>query len=124
MLFCDLRGFTSFAETAEPEEVMAVLREFHHAVGPMIFDHGGTIAQFTGDGMLVFFNDPVPLDDPAWDAVRLAIAMRERTAGAVAAVAPARPRARRSASASPSATPPAARSASKAAPSTRRSAPS
>ena len=80
VLFCDLRGFTSFAETAEPEEVMAVLREFHHAVGPMIFEHGGTIAQFTGDGMLVFFNDPVPLDDPAWDAVRLAIAMRERTA--------------------------------------------
>ena len=80
VLFCDLRGFTSFAETAEPEEVMAVLREFHHAVGPMIFAHGGTIAQFTGDGMLVFFNDPVPLDDPAWDAVRLAIAMQERTA--------------------------------------------
>lgn len=81
VLFCDLRGFTAFAETAEPEEVMAVLREFHHAVGPMIFEHGGTIAQFTGDGMLVFFNDPVPLDDPAWDAVRLAIAMQERTAG-------------------------------------------
>jgi adenylate cyclase len=80
VLFCDLRGFTSFAETAEPEEVMAVLREFHHAVGPMIFEHGGTIAQFTGDGMLVFFNDPVQLEDPAWDAVRLAIAMRERTA--------------------------------------------
>jgi class 3 adenylate cyclase len=80
VLFCDMRGFTPFAETAEPEEVMAVLREFHHAVGPMIFEHGGTIAQFTGDGMLVFFNDPVPLDDPAWDAVRLAIAMRERTA--------------------------------------------
>ncbi len=81
VLFCDLRGFTAFAETAEPEEVMAVLREFHHAIGPMIFDHGGTIAQFTGDGMLVFFNDPVPLDDPAWDAVRLAIAMRDRTDG-------------------------------------------
>jgi class 3 adenylate cyclase len=81
VLFCDLRGFTAFAETAEPEEVMAVLREFHHAVGPMIFEHRGTIAQFTGDGMLVFFNDPVPLDAPAWDAVRLAIAMQERTAG-------------------------------------------
>jgi class 3 adenylate cyclase len=80
VLFCDMRGFTPFSETAEPEEVMAVLREFHHAVGPMIFEHGGTIAQFTGDGMLVIFNDPVPLDDPAWDAVRLAIAMRERTA--------------------------------------------
>ena len=79
VLFCDLRGFTAFAETAEPEEVMAVLGEFHHAVGPMIFAHGGTIAQFTGDGMLVFFNDPMPLDDPAWHAVQLAIAMQERT---------------------------------------------
>ncbi len=79
VLFCDLRGFTSFAETAEPEEVMAVLREFHDAVGPMIFEHEGTIAQFTGDGMLVFFNDPVQLDDPAWNAVQLAVAMRDRT---------------------------------------------
>ena len=49
----------------KPEEVMEVLREFHQAVGPMIFEHDGTIAQFTGDGMLVFFNDPVPLDNPA-----------------------------------------------------------
>lgn len=80
VLFCDLRGFTSFSETAEPEEVMAVLREFHEAVGPMIFEHQGTIAQFTGDGMLVFFNDPVQLDDPAWNAVQLAIAMRDCTA--------------------------------------------
>jgi adenylate cyclase len=78
--FCDLRGFTAFSETAEPEEVMDVLSEFHHAVGPMIFDHEGTIAQFTGDGMLVFFNDPVQLDDPAWNAVQLAVAMRDRTA--------------------------------------------
>ena len=78
--FCDLRGFTAFSETAEPEEVMDVLREFHHAVGPMIFDHDGTIAQFTGDDMLVFFNDPVQLDDPAWQAVQLAVAMRDRTA--------------------------------------------
>jgi len=78
--FCDLRGFTAFSETAEPEEVMDVLREFHHAVGPMIFEHDGTIAQFTGDGMLVFFNDPVKLDHPAWNAVQLAVAMRDRTA--------------------------------------------
>ena len=77
--FCDLRGFTSFSETAEPEEVMDVLRDFHHAVGPMIFDHQGTIAQFTGDGLLVFFNDPVQVDDPAWNAVQLAVAMRDRT---------------------------------------------
>lgn len=77
---CDLRGFTVFSETAEPEEVMDVLREFHHAVGPMIFEHEGTIAQFTGDGLLVFFNDPVKLDDPAWNAVQLAVAMRDRSA--------------------------------------------
>ena len=79
VLFCDLRGFTAFAETAEPEEVMDVLREFHHAVGPMIFEHEGTIAQFTGDGMLVFFNDPIPCAEPAWLAVHLAIVMRDRT---------------------------------------------
>lgn len=79
VLFCDLRGFTSFAETAEPEEVMAVLAEFHEAVGPMIFEHDGTIAQFTGDGILIFFNDPVPLDDPGWNAVQLALAMRDGT---------------------------------------------
>jgi len=59
---------------------MDVLSQFHHAVGPMIFDHDGTIAQFTGDGLLVFFNDPVRLDDPAWRAVQLAVAMRDRTA--------------------------------------------
>jgi adenylate cyclase len=80
VLFCDLRGFTAFSETAEPEEVMGVLAEFHEAVGPMIFEHEGTIAQFTGDGMLVIFNDPIQLDDPAWAAVRLAVAMRDRTA--------------------------------------------
>jgi adenylate cyclase len=80
VLFCDLRGFTAFAETAEPEEVMGVLHEFHAAVGPMIFDHEGTIAQFTGDGMLVFFNDPVPCEEPARQAVLLALAMRDRTA--------------------------------------------
>ena len=80
VLFCDLRGFTAFAETAEPEEVMGVLAEFHNAVGPMIFEHEGTIAQFTGDGMLVFFNDPILCAEPARQAVRLAIAMRDRTA--------------------------------------------
>jgi class 3 adenylate cyclase len=79
VLFCDLRGFTAFSETAEPEEVMGVLREFHDAVGPMIFEHEGTIAQFTGDGMLVFFNDPVPCEEPEWRAVQLAGAMRDRT---------------------------------------------
>jgi class 3 adenylate cyclase len=78
VLFCDLRGFTSFSETAEPEDVMAVLQEMHDAIGPLIFEHGGTLAQFTGDGMMVFFNDPIPCDDPAWDAVQLARGMQER----------------------------------------------
>ena len=80
VLFCDMRGFTPFSDTAEPEEVMAVLREFHHAVGPMIFEHGGTIAQFTGDGMLVFFNDPLPCPDAAARAAKLAIEMRDAVA--------------------------------------------
>jgi class 3 adenylate cyclase len=80
VLFCDLRGFTAFSETSEPEEVMGVLREFHDAVGPLIFEHEGTIAQFTGDGMLVFFNDPVLCDEPEWRAVQLAAAMRDRAA--------------------------------------------
>ena len=79
-LFCDLRGFTSFAERSEPEDVMAVLAEMHNAVGPLIFEQGGTLSQFTGDGMMVFFNDPIPCDDPARRAVTLAIGMRERVA--------------------------------------------
>ena len=80
VLFCDLRGFTSFSETAEPEDVMGVLREMHNAVGPLVFELGGTLAQFTGDGMMVFFNDPIPCDDPAWRAVQLGLGMRDRVA--------------------------------------------
>ena len=80
VLFCDLRGFTSFAETAEPEDVSAVLGEFHQAVGPAIFRHEGTVPYFTGDGMMVVFNDPLPCDDPAWRAVRLAVEMRDAAA--------------------------------------------
>jgi len=79
VLFCDLRGFTSFAETAEPEDVMTVLRDLHDAVGPLIFEHEGTLAYFTGDGMMVFFNDPIPCSDPAWQAVHLALEMREHS---------------------------------------------
>ena len=80
VLFCDLRGFTSFSESAEPEDVMGVLREMHDAVGPLVFELGGTLAQFTGDGMMVFFNDPIPCDDPAWRAVQLGLGMRDRVA--------------------------------------------
>ncbi len=78
VLFCDLRGFTSFSESAEPEDVMGVLREMHEAVGPLVFELGGTLAQFTGDGMMVFFNDPVACEDPAWQAVQLGLGMRSR----------------------------------------------
>ncbi|MCX6521869.1 MAG: response regulator [Actinobacteria bacterium] len=79
VLFCDLRGFTSFAERSEPEDVMAVLREMHDAVGPVIFEQGGTLSQFTGDGMMVFFNDPIPCVGPERRAVILGLAMRDRT---------------------------------------------
>lgn len=77
VVFCDLRGFTAFSETHEPEEVMAVLREFHETVGPMIFRFEGTLERFAGDGLMVFFNDPVPCPDPAMRAVRMALAVRE-----------------------------------------------
>jgi class 3 adenylate cyclase len=76
VVFCDLRGFTAFAETAEPEEVMAVLRDYHAALGGIIFRHEGTLERFIGDGLMVLFNDPVPCPDPAARAVRMAIEMR------------------------------------------------
>jgi len=78
VVFCDLRGFTAFAETAEPEEVMLVLRAYHEAMGELIFRHEGTLERFAGDGLMVFFNDPVPCPDPATRAVQMAIGMRER----------------------------------------------
>jgi adenylate cyclase len=80
VLFCDMRGFTAFAETAEPEDVMAVLREYHAALGPLTHRHEGTLDRFAGDGLMVLFNDPVPCPDPAVRAVRLAVAMREAVA--------------------------------------------
>ena len=81
VVFLDLRGFTAFAETAEPEEVMAVLREYHAEMGKLIVAHEGTLERFTGDGMMVFFNDPIPCDEPAWAATQLALDMRERLEG-------------------------------------------
>lgn len=80
VLFCDMRGFTALAETAEPEDVMAVLREYHGALGPLIHHYEGMIDSFTGDGLIVIFNDPVPCPDPAFRAVRLAIDMRAAVA--------------------------------------------
>jgi adenylate cyclase len=78
VVFLDLRGFTAFAETSEPEEVMGVLREYHAEMGKLIMKHEGTLERFTGDGMMIFFNDPVVVDNPAEQAIRMAMAMRER----------------------------------------------
>jgi class 3 adenylate cyclase/putative methionine-R-sulfoxide reductase with GAF domain len=79
-LFCDLRGFTAFAETAAPEELLDVLREYHTALGRLIPEHGGTLEHFAGDGLMVFFNDPLPVEDHELHAVRLALAAQERFA--------------------------------------------
>src|SRR6185503_13265102 len=78
VVFIDLRGFTAFAETAEPEEVMEVLQEYHAEMGRVISDHHGVIEQFSGDAIMVFLNDPVPVPNHAEQAVRMAIAMRHR----------------------------------------------
>jgi adenylate cyclase len=76
-LFCDLRGFTAFAESAEPEEVLGVLREYHALVGSTVVDAGGTVEHFAGDGQMSFFNDPTPLPNHQLLAVRAALAIRE-----------------------------------------------
>jgi class 3 adenylate cyclase len=76
-VFCDLRGFTAFSDSAEPEEVLGLLREYHAAMGALIVEHGGTLEHFAGDGMMVFFNDPVPQPDHVARAVRMAVAMRD-----------------------------------------------
>ena len=81
VVFLDLRGFTSFAETAEPEEVMGVLREYHAEMGRLIVEHEGTLERFTGDGMMIFFNDPVVVPNPAERALRMAVAMRDCVSG-------------------------------------------
>jgi class 3 adenylate cyclase/CheY-like chemotaxis protein len=78
VVFLDLRGFTAFAETSEPEEVMGVLRGYHAEMGKLILEHEGTLERFTGDGMMIFFNDPVVVPNPAERAIRMAVAMRER----------------------------------------------
>ncbi len=80
VVFCDLRGFTTFSETAEPEESLAVLRDYHQAVGAAVFRNEGTLEHFAGDGVMIWFNDPVPQEDHALRAVRMAIAVRERMA--------------------------------------------
>jgi adenylate cyclase len=77
VVFLDLRGFTAFAEGAEPEEVMAALSEFHRAMGRRILEYQGTLERFTGDGLMVFFNDPLPINQPAMRAVEMAFVMQE-----------------------------------------------
>ena len=77
VVFLDLRGFTAFAEISEPEEVMRVLREYHAEMGKLILAHEGTLERFTGDGMMIFFNDPVVVPNPAERALRMAVAMRD-----------------------------------------------
>jgi class 3 adenylate cyclase len=77
-LFCDLRGFTAFAETAAPEELIEVLRRYHETLGELIPVHGGTLEHFAGDGVMVFFNDPVPVEEHELKAIRLALAAQER----------------------------------------------
>jgi len=84
VIFLDLRGFTAFAETSEPEEVMGVLREYHAEMGKLILQHEGTLERFTGDGMMIFFNDPTPVPNPAERALRMAVAMRDRVSEMIA----------------------------------------
>jgi adenylate cyclase len=78
VVFCDLRGFTAFAEVAEPEEVMTVLQQYHAALGALIHEFEGTLERFVGDGVLVLFNDPIPCPDPCLRGARMAAAMRVR----------------------------------------------
>jgi class 3 adenylate cyclase/CheY-like chemotaxis protein len=80
VVFCDLRGFTAFAETVEPEDLMLVLGQYHTALGDLVHRFDGTLERFIGDGLMVIFNDPLPCADPAQQAVRMAVAMRGRVA--------------------------------------------
>jgi adenylate cyclase len=75
-LFCDLRGFTGFSESSDPEDVMALLRDYHEAIGQIIIKYGGTLERFAGDGVMVIFNDPVRVENPALQAVLMALDMR------------------------------------------------
>lgn len=80
VVFIDLRGYTAFTETADPEEVMGVLREYHAAMGELIMAHQGTLERFAGDAIMIFFNDPMPLPNPAEHAVRMALEMQAKFA--------------------------------------------
>jgi len=77
VVFCDLRDYAAFTQIAEPEEVLEFLRQYHGALGPLVSQFEGTLNEYTGDGIIVYFNDPVPCPDPAERAVKMAVAMRE-----------------------------------------------
>ena len=77
VVFVDLRGFTAFTETAEPEEVMELLGAYHAKMGELVLAHHGTPERFAGDSLMVFFNDPLPVEKPAEEAVRMALAMQK-----------------------------------------------
>ena len=94
VVFCDLRQFTAFAESSEPEEVMAVLSEYHAALGDLVFRFEGTLERFTGDGLMVVFNDPMPCEDAGLRAIRMAVAMRTRVRDLADVLVAARPRPR------------------------------
>jgi class 3 adenylate cyclase len=76
VVFLDMRGFTAFTDKVEPEEVMEVLAEYHRAMGPLILEESGTLDSFTGDGMMIYFNDPIRLESPVLNAVRMSLAMQ------------------------------------------------
>ena len=76
-LFCDLRGFTGFSESADPEDVMALLRDYHAAIGEIVIKYGGTLERYAGDGVMVVFNDPVPVENPALQAGSMALELRD-----------------------------------------------
>ena len=82
-LFCDLRGFTGFSESSDPEDVMTLLRQYHAAIGEIIITYSGTLERYAGDGVMVVFNDPVPVDNPALQAVRMALDMRAALGGLI-----------------------------------------
>ena len=99
-VFLDLRGFTAFTDRADPDEVMDLLRAYHATLGRTVDEYGGTLEHFAGDGMMIFFNDPLPVDQPAERAVRMAFALQQAFTPIAQAWQQARPRRWRWASAS------------------------
>jgi class 3 adenylate cyclase len=85
VVFCDVRGFTAFSETAEPEDVISFLREYHACLGTLVHKYEGTVERFTGDGLMVLFNDPMRCPDPSLRAVKMAVEMREQIKGLIGA---------------------------------------